>query len=37
MDRFYQLAIKHLFDIRADESKKHELKTFAQALMNREI
>lgn len=37
MNRFYQLAINHLFDIRADESKKQELKTFAQALMNREI
>jgi geranylgeranyl diphosphate synthase type II len=37
MNRYYQLALKHLSEISADEYKKQELKSFAQALMNREI
>lgn len=37
MNRFYELALKHLSEITADENKKQELKVFAQTLMNREI
>jgi geranylgeranyl diphosphate synthase type II len=37
MNRFYELALQHLSEIKADENKKQELKAFAQALMNREI
>ncbi|MFN7013124.1 MAG: polyprenyl synthetase family protein [Bacteroidia bacterium] len=37
MNQFYELALQHLSEIKADEIKKQELKTFAQALMNREI
>lgn len=37
MNRFYELALQHLSEIKAIESKKQELKAFAQALMNREF
>ncbi len=37
MNRFYELALQHLSEIKANENKKQELKVFAQALMNREI
>lgn len=37
MNMFYQLALKHLSEINANEDKKQNLRDFAQALMNREI
>lgn len=37
MNRFYELALQHFSEIKADENKKQELKAFAQALMNREF
>lgn len=37
MNHYYELALKHLSEISVEENKKQELKSFAQALMNRDI